>query len=168
MIWFPSVQCKKDASPIYDTGFLVLLSTEMKAAMSYTQSKIIVIQAFRQIRTKCIWTWGQVNVQVLAIIHIWNATLLFPFCSVPKRFICNVSYHLINLIQMSKFLVSNACSRRVVCRQHQVASSANKKSRPKIASLRHISSAEPQSKLQILTANTVDLIFTLAEIGWGL
>ena len=54
MIWFPSVQCKKDASPIYDTGFLVLLSTEMKAAMSYTQSKIIVIQAFRQIRTKCI------------------------------------------------------------------------------------------------------------------
>ena len=110
MIWFPSVQCKKDASPIYDTGFLVLLSTEMKAAMSYTQSKIIVIQAFRQIRTKCIWTWGQVNVQVLAIIHIWNATLLFPFCSVPKRFIGNVSYHLINLIQMSKFLVSYACS----------------------------------------------------------
>ena len=48
MIWFPSVQCKKDASPIYDTGFLVLLSTAMKAAMSYTQSKIIVIQAFRQ------------------------------------------------------------------------------------------------------------------------
>ena len=42
MIWFPSVKCKKDASPIYDTGFLVLLSTEMKAAMSYTQSKIIV------------------------------------------------------------------------------------------------------------------------------
>ena len=56
---------------------------------------------------------------------------------------------------MSKFLVSNGCSRRVVCRQHQVASSANKKYRPKIASLRHISSAEPQSKLQILTANTV-------------
>ena len=56
---------------------------------------------------------------------------------------------------MSKFLVSNGCSRRVVCRQHQVASSANKKSRPKIVSLRHISSAEPQSKLQILTANNV-------------